>query len=709
MRKTIVTAALPYANGPVHIGHLAGCYLPADIYVRFLRLKREDVLFISGTDEHGVAIDIKAQKEGKTPQEIVDFYYKNIAESFQKFGISFDHFSRTGREIHHKTAQAFFLRLYEHDAFEKIESEQYYDPEKQRFLADRYIIGTCPNCGFESAYGDQCEKCGSSLSPLELINPKSTLSDATPILKKTANWYLNMDSIAESDNFLHYAQRAENWKSNVKGQFYSWLKQGLQPRAMTRDLDWGIDVPLEDAVGKKLYVWFDAPIGYISATKEYFIERAKTFEGTETENQTKEKWRDYWQNKDSRLVHFIGKDNIVFHTIIFPMMLMMHGDYVLPENIPANEFLNLEGKKISTSRNWAVWLDTYLQDFEGKNDELRYVLTSIAPETKDSDFAWTDFQQRVNSELVAILGNFVNRVMVLSQKYFDNMVPDWHESGISLENKETEFLWLAHIAYKAELHEIVNRMENDLCGYRFRDAQAEMINMARLGNKYLAETEPWKLWKSNQDAVKGILFDALNLCYRLSVACDVFLPETAKNIRKQLNLSSLEGHIFWEDIKTEKFPDIRHPLGEAFLLFNQIDDEVIEIQRNKLMSTLNQEKAEQEDPNFSPLKPEISFDDFQKIDIRTGKITEAEKVKGADKLLQLKVDLGFETRTLVSGIAAHFNPEEIIGQNVLVLANLAPRKIRGVVSHGMVLMAENNGQLYFTQANDLAGSGSVIS
>ncbi len=680
MGKNLITAALPYANGPVHIGHVAGCYLPADIYARYLRLKGEEVFFVCGTDEHGVAITMRAKKDGTTPQEVVDLYHGQITKAFSDFGISFDHFSRTTREVHHKTAQEFFKKLYDKGLFEEKETDQYYDEEAGQFLADRYIIGTCPVCSNDNAYGDQCEKCGSTLSPLELKNPKSALSGSAPVLRKAKNWFLPMDKIAESSEFKAFAERVDGWKSNVKGQFKSWINEGLQPRAMTRDLNWGIPVPLDGAEGKVLYVWFDAPIGYISATKEYFAE-----------TNDPEAWKSWWQDESSKLIHFIGKDNIVFHSIIFPMMLMEHGEYNLPSNVPANEFLNLEGQKISTSRNWAVWLHEYIEEFPNKNDELRYTLTSIAPETKDSDFTWKDYQLKVNSELVAILGNFVNRVMVLSKKYFEGVVP---ASGNEFAEERK--------ALHNNLKETAERMDDYLSRYRFREAQAEFMNIARSGNKFLADLEPWKLWKSDPDTVKTIMFEAIQLCARLSIYGEPFLPDTAQSLRRQLGIGRLE----WSAGMNDELIAPKHQLGESFLLFNNIEDEIIQRQIEKLASM---SPAEATNESIEPGKDEITFDDFVKLDVRAGIILEAQKVPKADKLLQLKVDTGLDHRTIVSGIAEHFNAEEILGQRVSVLVNLAPRKLRGVESQGMILMSESDGKLHFVDPGVDVKPGAVIS
>jgi len=695
-KRHLITAALPYANGPVHIGHLAGCYLPADLYVRYLKARGDDVLFICGTDEHGVAITLKARKEGKTPQEVVDQYYTLIRDSFAEFGIDFSHFSRTSRAIHHETAQDFFLKLYDKGDFTEIETEQFYDKEAQQFLADRYIVGTCPNCKNDRAYGDQCENCGSSLSPDELIEPRSALSGSAPVKKKTVNWFLPMDRLAEAPAFKKYQQRIEGWKVNVKGQFNSWLQQGLQPRSMTRDLDWGIPVPLNAAQGKVLYVWFDAPIGYISATKEHFAEKGEP-----------DSWKRWWQDESTRLVHFIGKDNIVFHTLIFPMMLLEHGDFIVPEQVPANEFLNLEGEKLSTSRNWAIWLHEYLQEFPGKQDELRYTLTAIAPETKDSDFTWKDYQLRVNSELVAIFGNFVNRVMVLVHKYYEGAVPDGKIKPDSAARAAVLDAIRSHqeemLTHQAEMLQALNE-------FRFRDAQAWMMNIARSGNKFLAETEPWKLIKEDEEAVGAVLNQAVQDCALLAIACEPFLPFTSGRLMKQLcwESESQLRRAFWKDGMLVQPIETGHKLGNPELLFRNIEDEQMDAQRAKLTKT--PEKVESPETNSSPLKAEIQYDDFAKLDLRVGTIVAAEKVEGADKLLKLTVDLGFEQRTVVSGIALHFAPEAVVGQQVTLLANLAPRKLRGIVSQGMILMAENaEGKLIFLSPADLTNPGASIS
>ncbi|MDP2187383.1 MAG: methionine--tRNA ligase [Sphingobacteriaceae bacterium] len=695
-KRHLITAALPYANGPIHIGHLAGCYLPADIYTRFLKAKGEEVLFICGTDEHGVAIELKARKENTTPQAVVDKYYEVIRDSFKDFGIDFSHFSRTSRPIHHETAQAFFKKLYDNGRFKEIETAQFYDEEAKQFLADRYIVGTCPKCGHDGAYGDQCEKCGSSLSPDELINPRSALSGAAPVKRITKNWFLPMDELAEAPGFKAYAKRVEGWKTNVKGQFSSWIQQGLQPRSMTRDLDWGVPVPVAGAEGKVLYVWFDAPIGYISATREYFAEQGDP-----------EAWKTWWQDPSSSLVHFIGKDNIVFHTIIFPMILNEHGDYNLPDQVPANEFLNLEGDKLSTSRNWAIWLHEYLLEFPGKQDELRYTLTSIAPETKDSDFTWKDYQGRVNSELVAILGNFVNRVMVLTHKYFEGLVPG---NKLRPDTAQRAAVMDAIRANSEEITGFQSEMIQSLTDFRFREAQATMMNIARAGNRFLAETEPWKLYKTDAAAVAVILDHALQICAQLALACEPFLPYTSGRLLEQLQWEpdTQVRRAWWREQQPVKPLEAGHQLGQPELLFRNVEDEMMDAQRAKLVKT--PEKMEMTSPAYTPLKPEITYEDFAKLDLRVGQVIAAEKVAGADKLLQLTIDLGFEQRTVVSGIAMHFSAEEIVGGKVTLLANLAPRKLRGIMSQGMILMAENkDGKLLFVAPNASADNGSTIS
>lgn len=667
-----VTAALPYANGPVHIGHLAGCYIPSDIYARYLRKKGEDVVFVCGTDEHGAAINMKAQADGTSPRAIVDKYHAIIKDSFEKIGVSFDIFSRTSNSTHHETAQAFFKKLYDKGSLEEKVTEQYFDEEAKQFIADRYIIGECPNCHYEEAYGDQCENCGRSLSPTELINPKSKLSGSTPILKETKHWFLPLDHL--SSKIKNYIQEHKDWKPNVYGQCMSWLDagEGLQARSMTRDLDWGIPVPLEDAEGKVLYVWFDAPIGYISATKELLGD----------------KWEDYWLKKDTKLVHFIGKDNIVFHCIIFPAMLMEHGEYHLADEVPANEFLNLEGKKISTSRNWAVWLHEYLQDFEGQEDVLRYVLTATAPESKDNDFTWKDFQTRNNSELVAILGNFVNRVLVLIQKYYGGDLPEYGQ----LPEADLEVL--------AQLKSAPTDIAESIEKYRFREALNKLMGIARLGNKYLADEEPWKKIKTDPNRSAQILFVATQISAQLAQMMEPFMPFTAQKLRDALGLEVMN----WDDCGKEIFLQPGAKIKTAGHLFQKIEDQTIEAQVQKLEASKGAKEAE-----YEPIKEEIQFEDFGKLDLRVGEILKAEKVKKADKLLHLEVDLGFEKRSIVSGIAEHFKPEDLPGTKVTVVANLAPRKLRGVLSAGMILMAEDsNGKLSFTSPPAEMPNGSIV-
>jgi len=659
-KRTLVTSALPYANGPLHIGHLAGCYLPSDIYVRYKRSKGEDILFICRSDEHGAAIPIRAKIEGTTPKEIVDKYHKMMGDSFKEFGISFDVYSRTSNQIHHQTASDFFKTLYDKGSFTEETTEQYYDEEAKQFLSDRYIIGTCPNCANPNAYGDQCEKCGSTLNATDLINPKSTLSGSKPVLKLTKNWFLPLDKL--QPRIQAYLNEHKDWKANVTGQCKSWLDSGdgLQPRAMTRDLDWGVPVPVKGAEGKVLYVWFDAPIGYISATKE--------LRPTD--------WELYWKNKDTRLIHFIGKDNIVFHCIIFPAMLMEHGDYILADNVPANEFLNLEGNKISTSKNWAVWLHEYLIDFKDKQDVLRYMLCANAPETKDNDFTWADFQTKNNSELVAILGNFVNRTLVLTHKYYNGSVP-------SAETFTKEDLLTLE-----QLASFPDKIAASIEAFRFREALAEMMNLARLGNKYLADTEPWKLIKTDEVRVKTIMNIALQITCNLAIVCEPFLPFTSAKLLNMLNMPVLK----WHAAKQTSNMAAGHQINKDELLFAKIEDEEIKIQIDKLeLSKKNNTVIV-----VPPAKAETSFDDFSKMDIRTGTILEAERVPKTDKLLKLKIDVGIDTRTVVSGIAEWYKPEDIIGQNVSVLINLAPRKIKGIESQGMILMASNAaGELSF--------------
>jgi len=676
-KRYTVTAALPYANGPVHIGHLAGCYLPADIYVRFLRLIQKDVLFICGSDEHGVPITLKARDLEISPQEVVDKYHGMMKNAFHDFGISFDHYSRTSAAIHHETAQEFFLNLYNKGEFIEQTTEQFYDEQEQTFLADRYIVGTCPNCANENAYGDQCEKCGKSLSPSDLINPRSKLSGNKPIKKSTKHWFLPLDKYQDSWINDWLLTQKDSWKSNVYGQCKSWLDQGLQPRAITRDLDWGVKVPLKGEEGKVLYVWFDAPIGYISASREWGELTGKD-------------WKPYWQSDDSQLVHFIGKDNIVFHCIIFPAILKAHGDYILPDNVPANEFLNLEGDKISTSRNWAVWLHEYLEDFPGRRDELRYVLTSIAPETKDSDFSWKDFQTRVNSELADILGNFVNRVMVLTHKYFGGLVPTSEfNPDPEVENAT------------ARIYENLPKL---LLGYEFRSALIEAIQLARAGNKYLADAQPWKLnQETDKEEIERIIAYSVDITARLSIALLPFLPDTSARIRKMLNLTP---DFSWDDLMVSSLVK-GHKVNIPEILFKKIEDSEVEIQLNKLAQSKSNQAAVAKQIN--PMKAPISFDDFTKMDIRIGTILEAIKVPKADKLLQLLVDTGIDKRIVVSGIAEYFKPEEIIGQQVSILLNLEPRKIKGIESQGMILMAEDEaGKLCFVQPAREINSGAEV-
>ncbi len=670
-KRYMVTSALPYANGPVHIGHLAGVYIPSDIYVRYLRLRGRDVLWVCGSDEHGVPITLKAKKEGKSPQEVVNKYHEIIKKSFKELGISFDIYHRTSDKLHHETAAGMFKTIYDKNGFIEKTTEQYYDPEAKQFLADRYITGTCPHCGYEKAYGDQCEKCGTSLSATELINPKSTISGAKPELKPTKHWFLPLD---EYEAFLRkwILEEHKEWKPNVYGQCKSWIDQGLQPRAVSRDLDWGVPVPVENAKGKVLYVWFDAPIGYISATKALTAD-----------------WEKYWKDKDTKLVHFIGKDNIVFHCIIFPSMLKAEGSYILPDNVPANEFLNLEGDKISTSRNWAVWLHEYLEEFPGKQDVLRYVLTANAPESKDNDFTWKDFQARNNNELVAVLGNFINRAVVLTNKYFDGKVPE------RINPNEQDLNVLKEIA------EIKQKVETSIENFRFREALKEAMNLARLGNKYLAETEPWKLIKTDEEKVKTILNIALQISASLSIILEPFLPFTSEKTGKILNIDK----IAWDNLGNFDLLPSGHQIGKQELLFAKIEDKEIEFQVNKLLATKEQNKEE----NHEPVKDEVSYEDFMKMDIRSGVILEAEKVAKTKKLLKLKVDTGVDVRTVVSGIAEYFKPEEIIGKQVSLLLNLAPRKIRGILSQGMILMAEDkNGKLYFVAPQDDIKPGAMI-
>ena len=689
-KRYTITAALPYTNGPIHIGHLAGVYVPADIYARFQRLQGQDVAFMCGSDEHGVAISMKAKKEGVSPQEIIDKYDGIIRKSFLDFGISFDNYSRTSAKIHHETASEFFKKLYNQGDFVEQTTEQLYDATANQFLADRFVVGTCPKCGHDEAYGDQCEKCGSTLNATVLINPKSTITNETPILKSTKHWFLPLDRYSDFLSKWILEDHKNDWKPNVYGQVKSWIDGGLEPRAVTRDLDWGIDVPLEGAEGKKLYVWFDAPIGYISATKEWAAREGKN-------------WEDYWKKETdgsttTKLLHFIGKDNIVFHCIIFPAMLKADGDYILPENVPANEFLNLEGNKLSTSKNWAVWLHEYLIDFPDKQDVLRYALTANAPETKDNDFTWKDFQARNNNELAAVFGNFINRVTVLTQKYYNGEVPSPNEFS------EVDERTLAELrAYPAVISSSIER-------YRFREAQTEMMNVARLGNKYLADEEPWKSIKTDPERVPTQMYVALQIATALRVLCEPFLPHTALKLDKILNLSNA---ISWNNVtENSDLLPAGHIIGESKILFAQIEDNEIQKQIDKLEATKTANIAEKtaEETITAPQKELISFEDFAKMDIRVGTILEAEKMPKANKLLVLKIDTGIDIRTIVSGIAESFSPEEIIGKKVTVLVNLAPRALRGVESQGMILMTNSpDGKLVFVNPDvDGVGNGQTI-
>lgn len=672
-KRTLITSALPYANGPLHIGHLAGVYVPADIYARYLRLKNEDVLLIGGSDEHGVPITLKAKNEGVTPQDIVDKYHGMIKDSFERFGISFDVYSRTSSPVHHETASGFFKKLYDDGKFVEQTSEQYYDEENKQFLADRYIVGTCPKCSFEKAYGDQCESCGTSLSPTELINPKSMISGNTPILKETKHWYLPLD---QYEPWLKewILEGHKEWKPNVYGQCKSWIDSGLNARAVTRDLNWGVPVPVEGAEGKVLYVWFDAPIGYISATKELTPD-----------------WEKYWKDPESKLVHFIGKDNIVFHCIIFPSMLKAEGSYVLPENVPANEFLNLEGDKISTSRNWAVWLHEYLDEFPGKEDVLKYALTANAPETKDNDFTWKDFQARNNNELVAVLGNFVNRALVLTQKYYAGEVPA---------------LGKLNDVDRATLVEIGNlkaQVEKSLDTYRFREALKLAMDLARLGNKYLADEEPWKVFKTDPERVKTVMNICLQITANLTIILEPFLPFSMNKLRGFINFEKLD----WSELGRTDLLPAGHQTNQPELLFEKIEDSVIDAQVQKLLDTKKANEAAE--VVAKPAKENCTFDDFMKMDIRTGTILEAQLVPKTKKLLQLKIDTGIDKRTVVSGIAEYYKPEDIIGKQVSILVNLEPRKIRGIESQGMILMAEDaDGTLKFVSPEGKVKNGSEV-
>ncbi|MBO7189836.1 MAG: methionine--tRNA ligase [Alistipes sp.] len=674
-KRYLITSALPYANGPVHIGHLAGVYVPSDIYTRYLRLKGYDVISVCGSDEHGVPITIKARKEGITPQQVVDRYHEIIEKSFRRLGMSFDIYSRTSSPTHRVTASDFFRKLYDEGKFIEQTTEQFYDEEAQTFLADRYIIGECPHCHNEKAYGDQCEKCGSTLSSNELINPRSAVSGAVPVKRETKHWYLPLDKY---EGFLRewILEGHKEWKSNVYGQCKSWLDLGLQPRAVSRDLDWGIPVPVEGADGKVLYVWFDAPIGYISATKDLTPD-----------------WEKYWKSEDTKMVHFIGKDNIVFHCIVFPSMLKAHGDYILPENVPANEFLNLEGDKISTSQNWAVWLHEYLDEFPGKEDVLRYVLCANAPETKDNDFTWKDFQSRNNSELVAVLGNFVNRALVLTKKYYEGVVP---ERGALTEYDETTI---------EELQKIKTSLERNIEHYHFREALKDAMAYSRIGNKYLADTEPWKVVKNDPERVKTILNIALQITANIAIAIEPFMPFSAEKILKMLAVEKFG----WEQLGSMELIAAGHTIGEAQLLFEKIEDDAIQAQLDKLEASRRAKLEAEAAQNVTEQKAEVSFDDFQKMDIRVSTILAAEKVAKTKKLLKLSIDTGIDKRTIVSGIAEYYTPEQLVGRQVLVLANLAPREIKGIESRGMILMAEDAlGRLVLVQPEDKTMAGAMI-
>ena len=684
-KRHTITAALPYTNGPIHIGHLAGVYVPADIYSRYLRLQGKDVLFICGSDEHGVAISMKAKKEGVTPQEVIDKYDRIIRKSFSDFGISFDNYSRTSAKIHHDTAQEFFKKLYNNNDFIEETTQQLFDEKANQFLADRFVIGTCPKCDNPEAYGDQCERCGSTWNATDLINPKSTITGETPILKSTKHWFLPLDRYQDFLTQWILVDHSKDWKTNVLGQVKSWLDDGLKPRAVTRDLDWGIDVPVDGAEGKKLYVWFDAPIGYISSTKEWAACEGKN-------------WEPYWKDADTKLVHFIGKDNIVFHCIIFPAMLKAEGTYILPDNVPANEFLNLEGNKLSTSKNWAVWLHEYLEDFPNKQDVLRYTLTANAPETKDNDFTWKDFQARNNNELAAVFGNFINRVVVLTHKYYNGIVPAPNEYSAVDEQTLNELK-----AYPAVISSSIER-------YRFREAQGELMNVARLGNKYLADEEPWKMVKTNPERVQTQMYVALQIAAALQILCEPFLPFTACKLS---GILKTDLNLGWNSVsETADLLPAGHQIGEAEILFAQIEDAEIQRQIDKLEAT---KKANTDEITSGLLvtelqKPTVTFEDFSKLDLRVGTILEAEKMPKANKLLVLKVDTGLDVRTIVSGIAEHFSPEEVIGKRVTVLINLAPRALRGVESQGMILMTNNaDGKLVFVNPDDDVENGALIS
>ena len=679
-KRTLVTCALPYANGPVHIGHLAGVYVPADIYVRYLRMRGRDVLFVCGSDEHGVPITIKALQQGCTPQDIVDKYHGIIKKAFADFGINFDIYSRTTSKVHEQTASEFFKKLYDEGKFIEKESEQYYDEQAHQFLADRYIMGTCPKCGNERAYGDQCEKCGSTLSPDELINPHSTISGAPLVKKTTKHWYLPLDKY---EDWLRewILENHKEWKTNVYGQCKSWLDGGLQPRAVSRDLDWGVPVPVEGAEGKVLYVWFDAPIGYISNTKELLPDS----------------WEKWWKDSETKLVHFIGKDNIVFHCIVFPSMLKAYGGYILPDNVPANEFLNLEGDKISTSRNWAVWLHEYLEEFPGSQDVLRYVLTANAPETKDNDFTWKDFQTRNNSELVAILGNFVNRAVVLTHKYFEGRVPQ----NIKPEAIDAEVM--------GQIPAIKAAIEDNIEHYRFREALKEAMNLARLGNKYISDTEPWKVAKTDMERTASILYNAIQICANIAIACEPFLPFSMDKMVRMLNMTSRE----WDAVGSGEILAPGHQLNAAELLFAKIEDSQIDAQLQKLADTKKANEAAEAAaaPAGAPeaAKEQCTFEDFEKMDIRTATVLEAERVPKTDKLLHLKIDTGLDQREIVSGIAEYYTPEEMVGKQICILANLQPRKIRGIESKGMILMArQSDGKMRIVSPEEPLSNGACI-
>ena len=683
-KRYIVTAALPYTNGPIHIGHLAGVYVPADIYARYLRLTGNDVAYICGSDEHGVAIPMRAKKEGVSPQDIIDKYHAIIKQSFTDFGISFDNYSRTSSEIHHKTASDFFIDLHKKEAFIEEVTEQLYDAEANQFLADRFVVGTCPKCGFEESYGDQCEQCGTSHNGTDLINPTSAITGNVPTVKKTKHWFLPLD---KHESFLRewiLEGHKNDWKSNVLGQVKSWVDDGLRPRAVTRDLEWGIPVPIKGAEGKVLYVWFDAPIGYISSTKEWAKKEGKN-------------WKDYWKDDNTKLVHFIGKDNIVFHCIIFPSMLKAHGGYILPENVPANEFLNLEGNKLSTSKNWAVWLHEYLEEFPNQQDVLRYTLTANAPENKDNDFTWKDFQAKNNNELVAIFGNFINRVVVLTNKYYNGQVPIPNElSEIDEDTLDT-------------IKEFPGSIGKSIQRYRFREASQELMNLARLGNKYLADEEPWKVIKLDEERVKTIMYVAIQIATALAVISEPFLPFTSSKLKKILNFSELTSNNSWNDVSNkEVLLPANHQINPAELLFSKIEDKTVTFQLEKLATT--KKTNEQENKVLEPQKETIEFEDFTKLDMRIGTILEAVKVAKTKKLLQLKVDIGIDVRTIISGIAETFSPEDVIGQQVTVLTNLAPRKIRGIESQGMILMTDTpEGKLAFVEPEKKVSNGQQIS